>query len=264
MPGWGRRRTGAPGRSRCAAGLGGPRLRRAAALRCGGRSRRGTQAPGGADSGEGPVNSPGRSSRAAGELRHAGPARAARCGWRSRPSPPGRGRSGASPAARAAAVCPVKRARRSPGPVRIRALAWPLAWMRSPAALRLAAIRARIASTAPSRPPGAPRARPGRAARAALTASSGPDLPWRRRSCRRNGGLHDPDTSRGDAAGQAGAVAAATFDPGQGDGPGPARPAHHPGRIRPRRPGTPGPPAALRWGRPGPRRARPRGCPRRR
>ena len=34
------------------------------------------------------------------------------------------------------------------------------AWARSPAALRLATIRVRIASTAPSRPLGAPRARP--------------------------------------------------------------------------------------------------------
>ena len=52
------------------------------------------------------------------------------------------------------------------------------------AALRLATISARMASTAPSRPLEAPRARPDWAARAALTASSGSDLPWRRRSCR--------------------------------------------------------------------------------
>ena len=38
-------------------------------------------------------------------------------------------------------------------------------------------------------------------------------------------GLHDPDTSRGDVAGQAGAVAAGTFDPGQAHGPEPAQPA---------------------------------------
>jgi hypothetical protein len=79
---------------------------------------------------------------------------------------------------------PGEAARRSSGPVRIRALAWLMVWVRSPAALRLATISARIASTAPSRPLDAPRARPDWAARAALTASSGSDLPWRRRSCR--------------------------------------------------------------------------------
>jgi len=42
----------------------------------------------------------------------------------------------------------------------------------------------RMASTAPSRPLDAPRARPDWAARAALTASRGSDLPCRRRSCR--------------------------------------------------------------------------------
>ena len=70
------------------------------------------------------------------------------------------------------------------GPVRTRALAWLIVWVRSPAALRLATMRARMASTAPSRPLDAPRARPDWAARAALTASSVSDLPWRRRSCR--------------------------------------------------------------------------------
>jgi hypothetical protein len=109
--------------------------------------------------------------------------------WSSRPdassaTSPGRGRSEASPATRAAGVCRVNRARRSSGPVRIRARAWPFVRVRSPAALRLATISARIASTAPSRPLGAPRARPDCAARAALTASSGSDLPARRRSWR--------------------------------------------------------------------------------
>ncbi len=70
------------------------------------------------------------------------------------------------------------------GPVTIRARAWLMAWVRSERALRLATISARIASTAPSRPFGAPLARPDCAARAALTASRGSDLPWRRRSCR--------------------------------------------------------------------------------
>src|SRR5258706_16110650 len=73
---------------------------------------------------------------------------------------------------------------RSSGPVTIRARAWLIAWVRSERGLRLATISARIASTAPSRPFGAPRALPDWAARAALTASSGSDLPWRRRSCR--------------------------------------------------------------------------------
>ena len=86
---------------------------------------------------------------------------------------PGRGRSDASPATRAAGVCPANRARRSSGPVTIRARAWLIAWVRSARALRLATISARIASTAPSRPFGAPRARPDWAARAALTASPG-------------------------------------------------------------------------------------------
>jgi hypothetical protein len=71
---------------------------------------------------------------------------------------------------------PANRVRRSSGPVTIRDLAWPLVWVRPARALRLATISARIASTEPSRPSGAPRARPDCAARAALTASSGPGL----------------------------------------------------------------------------------------
>ncbi len=70
------------------------------------------------------------------------------------------------------------------GPVKTRDRAWLIVWVRSERALRLATISARIASTAPSRPFGAPRARPDWAARAALTASRGSDLPWRRRSWR--------------------------------------------------------------------------------
>src|SRR5215469_11827482 len=86
---------------------------------------------------------------------------------------PGRGRSAASSATRSAGACPVNRARRSSGPVTISARAWPVVWVRSERALRLATISARIASTCPSRPFGAPAARPDRAARAALTASPG-------------------------------------------------------------------------------------------
>ena len=70
------------------------------------------------------------------------------------------------------------------GPVMINALAWLIAWVRCARAVRLATISARMASTWPSRPRGAPDARPDRAALAALTASSGSDLPLRRRSCR--------------------------------------------------------------------------------
>ena len=95
---------------------------------------------------------------------------------------PRRGRSDAIPATRAAVVCRANRVRRSSGPVRTSALAWLIVRVRSRMAPRLATISARIASTAPSRPFGAPRARPDWAARAALTASRGSDLPCRRRS----------------------------------------------------------------------------------
>jgi hypothetical protein len=123
-------------------------------------------------------------------------------------------------------VCPVKRARRSSGPVRTRALAWPLAWVRSPAALRPSAVSARIAPAAPSRPLDAPQARPDWAARAALTASSGVGLALAAAVLPAGtAGLHDPDASRGDVAGQAGAVAAGALDPGQAHGPEPAQPA---------------------------------------
>src|SRR4029450_2090636 len=101
--------------------------------------------------------------------------------------------------------------RRSPGPVTIRDLAWPLAWVRSERALRPSAIRARIASTAPSRPSGAPRARPDWAARAGLaapggaarTASGGRGLARPAAFLPvRTAGLDDPDAGRGDVAGQ--------------------------------------------------------------
>ena len=122
-------------------------------------------------------------------------------------------------------MCPANRARRSSGPVTIRDLAWPLVWVRSERALRPSAISARIASTAPSRPLGAPRARPDWAARAALTASSGSDLPGPAAVLAvRTARLHDPDASRGDTTGQARAVTAGPFDPGQAGGPEPAQP----------------------------------------
>ena len=53
----------------------------------------------------------------------------------------------------------VNRARMSSGPVRISARAWLIVWVRWARAVRLATISARIASTAPSRPRGAPDAR---------------------------------------------------------------------------------------------------------
>jgi hypothetical protein len=100
----------------------------------------------------------------------------------------------------------------------------------------LATISARIASTAPSRPFGAPDARPDCAARAALTASSGPGLavavpvlpvgP---------AGLHYPDPVPGEVTGQAGPVAAGALDADQGDVPElpePAQQAGVPGRGR--------------------------------
>ena len=69
------------------------------------------------------------------------------------------------------------------------------------------------------------RARPDWAARAALTASSGSDLPCRWRSCRSPVDLDDPDTGSGHVPGQARAVAAGALDTDQGDGPEPAQPA---------------------------------------
>ena len=142
------------------------------------------------------------------------------------------GGAAATPArlTRAAGVCLANRARRSSGPVRTSALAWLMVRVRSPAALRLATIRVRIASTAPSRPLGAPRARPDCAARAALTASSGSDLPCRRRSCRSE---RSTSTTRMPAAvmwrARPGAVTAGPFDADQAHGAEPAQPAQQAG-----------------------------------
>ena len=116
------------------------------------------------------------------------------------------------------------------GPVRTRARAWLIVWVRSERALRLATISARIASTVPSRPFGAPRARPDCAARAALTASSGSDLPCPAPVLAvRAVHLHHPDAGPGDVAGQASAVAAGALDPDQADGPEPAQPVQQAG-----------------------------------
>jgi hypothetical protein len=127
-------------------------------------------------------------------------------------------------------VCLANRARRSSGPVRIRALAWLIVWVRSPAALRLATVSARIASTAPSRPLGAPRARPDWAARAALTASSGPGLALAAAVLAvRAVHFDDPDAGGRHVAGQARAVAAGPLDPDQADRAEPAQPAEQTG-----------------------------------
>ena len=124
----------------------------------------------------------------------------------------------------------MNRARRSSGPVKSRALAWLIVWVRSSAALRRATISARIASTAPSRPFGAPRARPDCAARAALTAFQriGFALPALVLPVRSVHPDH-PDASCGDMASQSGAVTASPFDVDQGDGPEPAQPAQQAG-----------------------------------
>ena len=93
--------------------------------------------------------------------------------------------------------------------------------VRSPAALRRATISARIASTAPSRPFGAPRARrlrgPGSADRVQRIglALPPPVLPVRAVH------LGHPDASCGDVTGQSGAVAAGPFDADQGGMPSP-------------------------------------------
>ena len=230
MPGSGRRRTGAPRRPRCAAAPGwSPAAMSSSAAVSRADAVQGEQA-GGAGGDQRDDELVEALELAVEELARAGPARAARCGWRSRR----RRRAGAAatPARRPGqpAVCLANRARRSSGPVRIRALAWLIVWVRSPRALRLATISARIASTAPSRPFGAPRARPDCAARAALTASSGSDLPCRRRSCRSE---RSTSTTRTPAAAmwraRPGAVAAGPFDPDQADGPEPAQPAQQAG-----------------------------------
>jgi hypothetical protein len=77
---------------------------------------------------------------------------------------------------------------------------------------------------------GAPAARPDCAARAALTASSGPGLAVAAAvlpvspDC-----LDDPDPGRGHVPGQARTVAAGALDAGQGDRPEPAQPAEQAG-----------------------------------
>jgi hypothetical protein len=77
---------------------------------------------------------------------------------------------------------------------------------------------------------GAPRARPDWAARAALTASSGPGLTLAAAVLAvRAVHLHHADARRGDVAGQARAVAAGPLDPDQAHDPEPAQPPQQPG-----------------------------------
>src|SRR6185437_8608644 len=143
---------------------------------------------------------------------------------------PGRGRSAASSLTSPAAVCRANRARRSSGPVTIRALAWLIVWVRSERALRLATISARIASTAPSRPLGRATgpARLGRPGRADRIQRIGLALPA---AVLAVGAVHldDPDAGRSDVAGQASAVTAGSLDPDQADSPEPAQPAQQAG-----------------------------------
>ena len=109
----------------------------------------------------------------------------------------------------------------------------PLAWLtdlvRSPRAERLATISARIASTVPSRPLGAPRARPDSAALAALTASRGSDLPARRRSCRSQRSTSTTAIpAASEVTGQARAITAGAFDTNQDYSPEAAQPLEQP------------------------------------
>src|SRR5262249_32589191 len=97
-------------------------------------------------------------------------------------------------------------------------------------AVRLATMSARIAPAWPSRPFGSPAARPDWAARAALTASSGPGLALPAPVLAvRTVHLHDPDAGRGEIAGQACARTAGPFDAGQAHRAEPAQPPQQPG-----------------------------------
>src|SRR5215471_16550390 len=143
---------------------------------------------------------------------------------------PGRGRSAAIASISCAGERRTNRARSSSGPVMISARAWLIAWARSWRALRLATISARIASTAPSRPRGAPRRppRPGSPRRAGRIqrvrlALPRPVLPvWAVH-------LHHPHPGCRQIAGQARPVAAGALHAGHGESPEPAQPAQQAG-----------------------------------
>src|SRR5215510_3717027 len=143
---------------------------------------------------------------------------------------PGRGRSPDSSATSSAGPCPVNRPRMSSGPVMISARAWLIVWVRCARAVRLATIRARIASTCPSRPRGAP----GRTA--GLRGAGGADRVQRIGLARpapvlpvRAVHLDDPDPGRGYVPRQPGAVTAGALDADQAHGAEPAQPGQQPG-----------------------------------
>ena len=225
--GSGRPRTGAPRRPPSAAAPGGPRPRSAAGRRCPGHAVQGEQGrrPGGHQRDDELIQA---LELAVEELRAPAQLPQRDAGGVA----DGAARTGpqyASSRTRAVTVCPANRARRSSGPVRTRDLAWLMVWVRSARALRLATISARIASTAPSRPFGAPRARPDWAARAALMHPAGRTCPAGAGPGGRSGPPRRPGCRPRDVAGQACAVAAGALDPDQGDGPEPAQPAEQAG-----------------------------------
>src|SRR6266516_1183746 len=143
---------------------------------------------------------------------------------------PGRGRSAASSATRPAGAWLVNRARTSSGPVKIRARAWLMAWVRCARAVRLGDHQR------PDRPghaitsSGRPDARPDWAARAALTASRGPGLA-RPPAVLPVRAVHpgNPDPGRGDVPGQASAVAAGALDADHAHRAKPPQPGQQPG-----------------------------------
>ena len=199
------------------------------------------------------------------ELRRAGPARAARCGWRSRR----RRRDGAA-APRVSATRRGRGVPGEPGPQVIGA-----GQDQGPGLVdRLGPLGAGAALGDHQRPDRLDRAVPAlrrAAGPAGLRGPGGADRVQRvglalPAAVLPVGAVHldDPDAGRGDVAGQARAVAAGPLDPDQARRSR-TRPASPAGRhSRPRWPGTPGRRAARRSGPARRRRARRRGCPRRR
>ena len=93
----------------------------------------------------------------------------------------GRGRSDDAAVIRRATESPSKRRRIGSSAVKHKWRNWFSVTIRSDDAERRATVSTRIASTSPMRLFGTPSAQPDKAARAALTASTGSDLPsrWR-------------------------------------------------------------------------------------
>ena len=144
------------------------------------------------------------------------------------------------------------------GAVTINDFIWVCAWARAATALRRATRSARSASTAPARSFGMPVARPAWAARAAASASTGSDLPCRRRVLRSGPvDLDQLDPGHPQMQRQPGPVGAGALDPDlvQPRRASAATPAA--ARSRPGWSGTADAPAADRSGR-APRRC---GCP---